>query len=130
MADIAIIELVERPDASTARIVGIFTDQQTFKIPFDVRVRPSSREAVRQALANALADARSGENVDKLIQPGEFDLTPSVVDPPSDEEIARSAWFALANRAAQLRGLLAPDNPEIAKAQQAADEAFKGEYIP
>ena len=116
MANIAVIELIDK-----AHVVGVFTDQVSFKVPFDVPMQGvATKEDLRRMLSNRLAQALGQDTVLKEVSPGEFDLTPpGPPDPPKPTD--REVWNALRFRL-QAALILSPDNPIRVGFQKQVDD--------
>lgn len=118
MATVAIIETVDSISANTLLIRGIFTDQATFKTPFDTTLSGNlTQEGIRSRLASILSEQESQGEVKKILTAGAvIDLTPPIVKPPdppppppdpTSEELAKQVYRDLLTKYRQLNGALA-----------------------
>jgi hypothetical protein len=130
MSNKAFIEAVEKIDNTTFRIVGVFTDEQTFKQSFSTIIADlRSIEDVRIRLSNLL-DINIIQR-DLIIPIGGFDLTPPIIkdpNPPSDEEVARAVWETLSNKLERAK-ILSVDHPIRVDLQKQVDDLALVEYF-
>ncbi len=102
MALVIIPQRVDRVDHVTIQLSGIYTDEQTFKVPFTERFSGNvTKETIRARLAGIVAAEQAQDGIiEQLALDQPFDLTPDppvVPDPitPSQDDIDKRAFGVL-----------------------------------
>jgi hypothetical protein len=131
MPTVAIVDTVTSVSADTLRLIGTFTDQATFKQPFDIQMQGvTTAEQVRARLATSLEASQAQDTLKKLIVPGEYDLTPPPPPPPTEQQIFLQLWGQYQSALRKVTaGLVDSAAKEVEDLRVQVVAAYKPEFV-